>query len=106
MISISSSVSAKILALINEIRDAAPYELSPSLSTLELQAISLEIDEGLLAEIIALLSIYYSSISKQPETVSSKEEKPKIEDSCNNLIFVLNDIRMQESVININRIRR
>lgn len=77
MIAISSDVSAKILSLIAEIRDAVSYELLPSLSTLELQASTLEIDEGLLAEIIALLSIYYSSISNQQETASSKEDKPE-----------------------------
>lgn len=106
MIFVSSEISVKIKALIDEIRDAVPYELLPSLSLLGLQASSLEIDDGLLVEIIALLSIYYSSISQQPQAPSGKEKKPTIENSYNNLILVLNDIRAQESVINSNRIRR
>lgn len=106
MISISSEVLVKIRAFIDEIRDAVPYELLPSLTMLGVQASSLEIDEGLVAEIIALLSICCSSIEQQSTHNAPQKDKPKVEESYNNLILVLNDIRMQESVINSNRIRR
>lgn len=51
MIAISLDVSIKLKALIDEIKDAVPHELLPSLATLESQLNSLTIDEGLLAEI-------------------------------------------------------
>lgn len=106
MISISPDVSVKILALIDEIRDAVPYELLPSLSTLEFQASSLEIDEGLVSELITLLSIFCSSSERKSGRSLSKEDTFVAENHFNDLILILNDIRAQESIINCNRIRR
>lgn len=106
MITISSDISVKIRAFIDEIRDAVPHELLPLLSTLELQASALEIDEGLVAEVIALLSICSPATGQQSRHNFSKEYKTKLEETYNNLNLALNDIRVQESVINSNRIRR
>jgi hypothetical protein len=106
MISISLDVSIKIRAFINEIRFSVPYELLPLLVTLELQANAMEIDEGLITEIIVLLSINRPSIEQHSKCDFVKDDKAKLENSYNNLIILLNDIQAQERVINSNRIRR
>ncbi len=106
MIAISLDVSIKLKALIDEIKDAVPHELLPSLATLESQLNSLTIDEGLLAEIIALLSICASSESHTSSVDFSKKEKKQVEQAYNDLIVALNDIRIKEGIIASNRIRR
>lgn len=106
MITISSDVSIKIKALIDEIKDAVPHEILPLLATLESQLNSLAIDEGFLAEIIALLSICSSSDNHALSVSFSKKEKKQVEQSYDDLIIALNDIRIQEGIIASNRIRR
>ena len=106
MITISSDVSIKIKALIDEIKDAVPHEILPLLATLESELNSLAIDEGLLAEIIALLSICSSSDNHALFVGFSKKEKNQVDQSYDDLIVALNAIRIQEGIIASNRIRR
>lgn len=106
MITISSDVSIKIKALIDEIKDAVPHEILPLLATLESQLNSLTIDDGLLSELIALLSICCSSENPSSFIDLTKKEKNQVEKSYNDLIVVLNDIRIQEGIVASNRIRR
>lgn len=106
MIVISEDVSIKLRALIDEIKDAVPHELLPSLATLESQLNALTIDDGLLAELIALLSICTSSENHTSSVGFSKKEEKQVEQSYNDLIVALNDIRIQEGIIASNRIRR
>lgn len=106
MITISSDVSIKIKALIEEIKDAVPNEILPLLTTLESQLDSLSIDDGLLSELIALLSISSSSENQSSFIDFSKKEKNQVEKSYNDLIVILNDIQIQEGIVASNRIRR
>ena len=105
MITISSNVSIKIKALIDEIKDAVPHDILPLLATLESQLDSLAID-GLLAELIALLSICDSSENRASNVDFSKKEKNQAKQSYDDLIVALNAIRIQEGIIESNRIRR
>lgn len=106
MISISLDVSSNIRVLINEIRDAVPYELLPLLSSLEAQINSLLVDDGLVVELISLLSSCEKLNSDNKNAAAINKEHNDADGIYNSLILALNDIRLQECMINSNRIRR
>ena len=106
MISISLNVATNIRVLINEIRDTVPYELLPLLSLLEVQINSLLVDDGLVVELITLLSSCEKSNSDNNNAATIKKEDDDTERLYTPLILALNDIRLQECMINSNRIRR
>ena len=106
MIPISLDVASNIRTLINEIRNAVPYELLPLFSLLEVQINSLLVDDGLVVELITLLNSCETSNCDNNNAATIKKEDDDNEGLYNPLIMALNDMRLQECMSTSNRIRR
>ena len=106
MISLSVETSSRIMAYLNEVRGECPAEFLPVFSQLEEQVSALRLEEGLLAEVVALLCARTSARQKEDGRKISKKKQKKIDRAQRDLVVVLNELQTQERMIQSRRMRR